>query len=255
MENASAIFYFEGSIKCDRTIEALLTHEIAHQWFGNSATEKEWNDVWLSEGFATYMTHAYLENKYGTDTLTSRMKTDRDTVVGYSKMRNKPVVLPQVTKDLMQLLDINAYQKGGWVLHMLRSQLGESVFWKGIQNYYAAYGGKNASTEDFRKIMEKASGKDLSQFFTQWLYTSGQPELDVTWNYDMTKKIVSMTILQKQAKDFSFPLEILIHAGKQEMKRTLMITRKTSTINISSPVRPDRIDLDPNVHLLFTSNL
>ena len=99
----------------------------------------------------------------------------------------RPVVDSNVT-SYMDLLNTNSYQKGGWVLHMLRSQLGDSAFWKGIRIYYARYAGKNASTEDLQKVFEEVSGGSLSQFFKQWLYTGGQPDLAVSWKYDAQKK-------------------------------------------------------------------
>ncbi len=168
-ENASAIFYSERSIKGDRKVEALLVHEIAHQWFGNSGTEKDWQPIWLSEGFATYMTHLYLENKYGIDTLLKRMKVDREQVVAFSKKRNTAVVDTSVASYFMELLNANSYQKGGWVLHMLRRRLNYDIFWKGIRKYYADFAGHNAATDDFRAAMETVSGQNLKQFFQQWL--------------------------------------------------------------------------------------
>ena len=89
----------------------------------------------------------------------------------------------------MKLLNANSYQKGGWILHMLRSQLGDSVFWKSIRKYYATYAGRNADTRDLQKVFEKVSGKNLKQFFNQWLYTTGQPELEITWRYDADENL------------------------------------------------------------------
>jgi aminopeptidase N len=125
MENANAIFYFENSVT-DTGIEALMTHEIAHQWFGNSASEKDWSHLWLSEGFATYMTHLYLEEKYGEDSFNNRREADREKVIAFSKTRNTPVSDTSASNNLMQLLNANSYQKGGWVLHMLRRKVGDS---------------------------------------------------------------------------------------------------------------------------------
>lgn len=149
---------------------------------------KNWHHVWLSEGFATYLTHMYLENRYGADTLMNRMKKDREAVIAYGKKTSEAVVNTSVNSDYMQLLNPNSYQKGGWVLHMLRHQLGDENFRKGIRKYYAAFEGKNASTEDFRKVMETIRKVDLKLFFQQWLYSPGQPNLNVTWRYDEAKK-------------------------------------------------------------------
>ena len=106
-------------------IESLMAHEIAHQWFGDNVTEKDWPHLWLSEGFATYMTDVYLENKYGEDSLKNLLRTQRRQVVGYSANHKTPVVDATESKHLMNLLNDNSYQKGAWVLHMLRRKLGD----------------------------------------------------------------------------------------------------------------------------------
>ena len=126
MENANTIFYHENSIDGRRSSETLLSHEIAHQWFGNMATEKTFAHLWLSEGFVTYMTILYMENKYGKDTAAYMLEEDRQEVIAFAKNSDRPVV--DNTKDFMELLNANSYQKGGWVLHMLRRQLGGFYF-------------------------------------------------------------------------------------------------------------------------------
>jgi aminopeptidase N len=251
LENAGAIFYYEGSVTGTRRTEPLLAHEIAHQWFGNMATEKEWAHVWLSEGFATYMAHLYLENVYGRDTMVSMLKKDRQQIIAFSKTNNRPVVDSSVT-DIMQLLNANSYQKGGWILHMLRTQLGDSAFWRSIRTYYARYAGKNASTEDLQKVFEEISGSDLGPFFRQWLYTPGQPQLELSWKYDATKKVATLTLTQMQATPFQFPLEIQVHGGAEDgvITKSLPVKEKITTINIPLLEKPSRILLDPNVKLL-----
>src|SRR3984957_1357556 len=245
MENASAIFYFENSVG-DKSIEELMAHEIAHQWFGDAASEKSFAHLWLSEGFATYMTNVYLENKYGIDTLKKRLKTDRNTVLRFEKRRSTPVVDTTVKSNFMQMLNANSYQKGGWVLHMLRRKLGDVLFWKGIRAYYAKYDGGNANTDDFKKVMAKAAEQNLDQFFTQWLYTAGTPHLAITWTYDETKRNVAITIKQNQENLFEFPLEFSVD-GKLH---TISIKDKVTTINLSSPAKPASFLIDPNVNLL-----
>jgi aminopeptidase N len=255
MENASAIFYAENSVEGGRKSEALLTHEIAHQWFGNSATEKNWQHIWLSEGFATYMTHLYLEHKYGKDTLLKRMKTDRDQVIAFSKKRNTPVVDTSVGSHLIQLLNANSYQKGGWVLHMLRRKLGDLLFWEGIRKYYSRYAGHNADTEDFREAMEEASGKDLKSFFKQWLYTGGQPLLNLEWKYKENTSQLMISIEQLQNSLFEFPLEVAIESGKEINLQSLMIKERKTIVNLTVKTKPAKIILDPEINLLFEESV
>src|SRR5687767_14570272 len=123
------------------------------------ATEKTFAHLWLSEGFATYMTILYMEEKYGLDTARKMVEQDRREVIEHVKTSNRSIV--DNTTNYMELLNTNSYQKGGWVLHMLRRELGDSVFWRGIRKYYSTYAGKTADTDDFRKIMEEVSKKDL----------------------------------------------------------------------------------------------
>jgi aminopeptidase N len=245
MENASAIFYFENSVTA-RDIEELMAHEIAHQWFGDAASEKNFAHLWLSEGFATYMTNLYLENKYGADTLKKRLIKDRATVFNFEKKRLTPVVDTAVKTKYMQLLNANSYQKGGWVLHMLRRKLGDDVFWKGIRNYYAKYDGGNANTDDLRGVMEKASGQDLKQFFKQWLFIPGHPQLSITWKYNSGKKVVELNITQKQNVLYEFPLEIAI----DHQLHTISIKNKNTIINLPVSGKPSAVSVDPNVNLL-----
>lgn len=253
MENASAIFYSEKSITGKRGYsEELIAHEIAHQWFGDAATEADWPHVWLSEGFATEMANLYMEHKYGADSLAKRMQTDRDEVIDFSKDRFTPIVDTSEKKDFLELLNANSYQKGGWVLHMLRRKLGDALFWKGIQQYYATYNGKNASTDDLRKVMEAASGMDLKEFFTQWLYTPGQPVLDIAWHYDAAKSQVKITITQQQQNLFNFPIELAIKTATDTHRvKISAINKKVTDILVTVDAKPLNFIVDPNTNLLY----
>jgi len=248
MENASAIFYSdEASITGTRKSESLLAHEIAHQWFGDMATEADWSHLWLSEGFATYMTILYFEHKYGVDTARQMLSKNREIVIEFARKKMRPVIDSSIT-NYMELLNANSYQKGGWVLHMLRRQLGDSLFWKGIQTYYSRYAGKNAVTGDLCNVMEEVSGQDLKQFFHQWLFTAGHPQLDVTWWYRADKKTVDITVIQKQNELYQFPLELQI--GTETIKQVSIKDRET---RLSFPVtkQPSFVKPDPNVNLLM----
>jgi aminopeptidase N len=250
MENAGAIFYAEYSVTGQRLEEELLSHEIVHQWFGDMATEKSFAHFWLSEGFATYLTHVYIESKYGTDSMTKEMRNDRDKVIGFVKTSRRPVV--DSTPNYMQLLNANSYQKGSWVLHMLRRQLGDSVFQKSIRQYYATYAGKNAETKDLQKVFETVSGKDLKQFFKQWLYTPENPSLDFTWKYDAAKKEVHLHLKQQQSAIFQLPLTIsLISQSGAGTNHNILVDKKENDFVFSFSERPKMVVADPYTSLLF----
>jgi len=254
MENAGAIFYSENSVTGKRDMEALLAHEIAHQWFGNMATESHWSHIWLSEGFATYLAHLYLEQKYGSDTLKKSMSLERQTVLAFTKRKTGPVVDTSVT-NFMDLLNANSYQKGAWILHMLRTVVGDTIFWKGLRTYYGLYTGKNASTDNFRKVMEDVSGIDLGQFFKQWLYKTGHPLLSVTWNYNASLRSLSVTITQQQKYLFHFPLTIQVHSGDGIINKTFSISQQQTILAIHSALKPGNVSIDPNVQLLFDGTI
>ncbi|MEJ7588623.1 MAG: M1 family metallopeptidase [Ferruginibacter sp.] len=258
MENASAIFYNERTITGKRGYsEELIAHEIAHQWFGNSATESGWPHVWLSEGFATGFANMYLENKYGPDTLKARLKKQRKEVIEFSRIRFTPIVDSSEKKNFLVLLNRNSYEKAGWVLHMLRRKLGDSLFAKGVRNYYANYAGRNASTPDLQKVMEDVSGTNLKDFFQQWLYSPGHPVLQMTWQYDEKKKVVLLRIIQQQKQLFSFPIEFsfIKQDASQNPNRTLQVTKKVTLQEIPMEIKPGQVVADPAINLLFEGNI
>ncbi|MBD1385574.1 M1 family metallopeptidase [Mucilaginibacter rigui] len=245
MENAGAIFYYEKSVN-GREIETLMAHEIAHQWFGDAVSEKSWWHVWLSEGFATYMTNLYMEGTYGADTLKSRLAADRKAIFNFEKKYMAPVVDSIFKGPMINMLNDNAYQKGGWVLHMLRRKIGDTAFWKGITAYYKQYNGSNANTEDLRVVMENASSTDLKQFFNQWLREAGHPRLKITWDYNTADKTVAFHINQLQEKPYQFTLECLVDGKlyKTEVKNNAA----TFIVPVASATAI--IKVDPNVNLL-----
>ena len=154
----------------------------------------------------------------------------------------------------MDLLNSNSYQKASWVLHMLKYQVGDSMFWKGIRNFYKLYAGKNASTEDFRKVMENVSGQKLEQFFKQWLYTAGHPQLDIRYNYTNGQLEVSVT--QKQSEVFAFTLPVNIVTSDQgTLTKSTKITERSTSFRIPLTRAPLKIVADPNTTLLFEATI
>jgi aminopeptidase N len=250
MENAGAIFYHENSATAIDGAESLVAHEIAHQWFGDMVSEKSFPHLWLSEGFATYLEHLYKEWKYGHEKFIEQMKLEREQVISFSKESGKPVV--DSLSPVKSLLNANSYQKGSWVLHMLRCQLGDTVFQKIIQQFYETFEGKNADTRDFQMVAEKISGKKLEQFFDQWLYSPLIPDLSILWSYSAAKKTIYVTIRQNQTL-FSFPLDILItdKSGKPIIKK-LSISKKEEKFSFPLLAKPSSIEADPFTSLLFS---
>ena len=249
LENAGCIFYSENSVTGEGKAENLMAHEIAHQWFGNSVTENDWHHIWLSEGFATYLTAVYQEKTYGKEKLEETMKSARDRVLGLYDRSPGPVVDTTVT-DLMKLLNANSYQKGAWVLHMLRNELGDDLFWKGMRIYYKDYKNKNALTTDFQNVMEKVSNTDLSNFFKQWLFTAGQPELKITTSRGVKEGFTDITIEQTQQYLFRFDIELQVKDSKGTQMIKIPISEKTTKRTIRSE-KVIEIIPDPNINLLF----
>ncbi|HYC87354.1 MAG TPA: M1 family metallopeptidase [Chryseosolibacter sp.] len=253
MENASNIFYFENSVNGKADHNDLIAHEIAHQWFGDSASEIDWHHVWLSEGFATYFAHLYNEFVLGPEQRARAMLADRKTIAAFHKQKVLPVVFETLPRNLLEILSPNSYQKGSWVLHMLRHQVGDTAFFRGVRQYYKEYQQSNAATGDFQRVMEQASARDLSGFFRQWLYTPGHPVLEASWLYNERSKEIEIVVNQVQNGNiFRFPLEIEVESGSGEKKlEKIEISEKTGKYSIKYDKKPVQMRLDPYVNLLL----
>ncbi|HEX6627426.1 MAG TPA: M1 family metallopeptidase, partial [Gemmatimonadaceae bacterium] len=184
MENATAIFYAAEYFHRGGVPEFLITHETAHQWFGDAVTEREWPHVWLSEGFATYFAALYTQHAQGDSAFRAEIRRLRSEIIGDTVAVPKRPVIDTIETSLFALLNVNSYQKGAWVLHMLRSELGDFAFFRGLRDYYSKHKNGAALTDDVRSSLEQASGTDLRHFFDQWLRRPGFPEVGVTWNTD-----------------------------------------------------------------------
>jgi aminopeptidase N len=213
------------------------------------ATEKSFPHLWLSEGFATYLTDIFLESKYGTDSMNKRLKEERKKVIDFARFSNKPVV--DSGSALMRLLSPNSYERGGWVLHMLRRQIGDSAFRNFIRAYYDRYKGRNADTDDLRKVAEEVTGKNFEQFFRQWLYTPEIPRLNIQWKYNKETDQLLVTVIQLQHKIFQFPLEFEMESEVQKANTTVQINNKTETFKFTVQKKLVHFIVDPRTSLLF----
>ncbi len=251
LENAGNIFYNQNSVKGKQDIDGLVAHETAHQWFGNSVAENDWHHVWVSEGLSTYFAWLYTEHSQGVGKFRKQMVESRKTVVEYFRKNPNPIVDTTIT-DISKVLNTNTYPKAGWVLHMLRRQLGDDVFWKGIRDFYQTYRDRNVMTVDFQRVMERASGQDLSAFFRQWFFIGGHPQLSVTWKSNKGKPTV--TIKQVQPEPFRFPLTIrVVFADGKWIDQTIFVSKREETFPITASQVPAGITPDPKTDLLFES--
>lgn len=255
MENAGCIFYHDKSAVGDGSSEALIAHEIAHQWYGNSASEADWHHVWLSEGFATYCTNLYFEQIRGRNIFIERMKADRQTVLSFPLSWTTPIIDTTIT-DYNRLLTPIVYEKGAWFLHMLRHQIGDDHFFNLLKTYYQRYKFSNALSSDFRQVAEELSGQDLKPFFQQWLYQPGHPKLDITYTYKKGPKTLQLSLKQTQTPLFTFPLDIAVvsESGKTHLQ-TLQVNAATHTYTLTLDGPPAQVLLDPNTQLLHEAKL
>jgi aminopeptidase N len=256
METSSAIFYSDKLIngKRDVRLRNVVIHEIAHQWFGNAVTESTWDDAWLSEGFATFFTMLFIENEYGKVEYAKEIAKAKETVFKTSlKTPDFSIISPR-SAEKEDVTSSLTYQKGAWILHMLRELIGETNFKKGIQSYYKKFFNANATTNDFRMVMEKASGKNLKLFFNQWLYQPINPSINGTWQYDTKSKKLTIQLSQTQKGDFVFniPVEIgYFNAGSKTptiLKINMDKKQHTQSFNLDSA--PEKIEFDPRNVLL-----
>ncbi len=246
MEHATAVFYGQATVT-GRPAFSLVAHEVAHQWWGDSVTEKDWDDVWLSEGFATYFTLLTTEHYLGRDAFIAGLQRSRKII--FDTEERLPGVAVVQDKPWKGIPNGIVYQKGGWTLHMLRGQIGTPKFWAGIRDYYRRYRDRNASTDDFRNVMEEASGSDLGWFFQQWLYRAGSPVVEGGWTYNPQSKKLSIDLAQKQPGDaYRLPLEIVTTGGRTTK---IEMTAKQQHFEIATDQEPSAVELDPNTWILM----
>jgi len=249
MENASAIFYAENTVTGKGRLESLFAHEIAHQWFGNSVSESNWYHVWLSEGFATYLENCYMGFKFGTDTFNYCMKYDGNLVRNFNNRVQKPVIDTTIT-DYEELLNPNSYQKGAWFLHMLRKQVGDSLFWLSVRKFNDTYKFANADTRMFKEVVETQTGRKLDNFFNCWLYKPGLPRISTA--FQSMGDSIKITIIQEQNADaFEFKLDVrLKFLNDVFADYTFDIKEKFEVFFIKNHQQPLELIADPNGWLL-----
>ena len=261
MENISATTQTDNMIhdartELDSNTDGLQSHELAHQWFGDYVTCRDWSDIWLNESFATYFQAMWDEHKLGGDSfLYSDVKANQDAYLTAWKLGNRR---PIVTKNYAtpdSVFDTYAYPRGGAVLHMLRQTLGEDNWWRAINYYLKKYANQPVDTEQFRIAIEESTGQAMDWFFEQWLYKMGHPIFRVRQTYDPAAKVVKLSVEQRQTVDpksqfpqvalFQTPVNIEIAtASGTRVERIQILPKKEQTFSLPVDSKPLLVSFD-----------
>ncbi len=249
MEHQTITGVSSNMIGGKKFFEDTFVHELAHQWWGNAVGPKSWKDIWLNEGFATYSEALYYEAVSGKEALQSTMLGKYSSNFSGSLAEPGPFLFTRTM-----------YDKGAWVLHMLRWEVGDSIFFNILKTYYETFKYSNASINDFKSVCEKVSEQNLDKFFEQWVYNEEQIELEYktetikSENNYLTK--ISLQQVQEDYEEFYFPLEVkmIFKEGMKKDFRYEIISRDT-VLEISTDTIPDSVVLDPDKWLLAQINL
>lgn len=229
----------------------LVSHELAHSWFGDLVTTKNWSNLWLNEGFATFMEAAYREKLNGRADYLRKVRGDALRWLGEDSagINRHPLLRPNAPTD-DALFDTTTYQKGGAVIHTLREEIGDAAFWKGVNLYLNKHKFANVESPDLKKAMEEASGKDLTWFFNQWVYKGGFPRLNVKQAYSPATKKLTLTVTQIQRADsitpavFVLPMDVEIVAPGGSKNEKIQINKRTQIFTFQTNGKPTKINFD-----------
>lgn len=260
MENSSATTNTSSSLRHPRLVpefptgeDDLISHELGHQWFGDLVTCKDWGDIWLNEGFATFMETIWSEAHFGKDQADYERWESARQWFGQNNLYSKPIVRHDFNDS--GEFDGNAYTKGGWVLYMLRHQLGEDAFYHGLKHYLEVNRGKNVVTADLSKAIEEATHTNVDQFFSQWLYGAGAPKFDLSYKYDDAKHEVALTIKQTQKVEgrvglFRIPTEVEITTASGPRLFPITVSKDSQVFTFPTDSAPLLVLFDKGGHVL-----
>jgi aminopeptidase N len=266
MENSSATTNTSTSLQHPKLApeyltgqDDLISHELGHQWFGDLVTCKDWGDIWLNEGFATFMETVWSEAHFGKDQADYERWLAARGWFEQANLYGKPIVRHDFSDS--GEFDGNAYTKGGWVLYMLRHQLGEDAFYRGLKHYLEVNRGKNVVTADLAKAIEEATHTNVDQFFSQWLYGAGAPKLDLGYKYEDAKHEIALTVKQTQKIEghvglFRIPTEVEITtaSGPKLFPITVSSEKDTATFTFPADSAPLMVLFDKGGHVLKSAD-
>ncbi len=255
MENTTATLHQESAYQNARQLkdgvawESTIAHELFHQWFGDLVTAESWSHLTVNESFANYSEYLWYEYKFGKDKADEHNFQDMQ---GYllSGADNTDLVRFHYA-DKEEMFDAVSYNKGGRILHMLRNYVGDDAFFKSLNNYLTTNKFKAGEAGQLRLAFEEVTGKDMNWFWNQWYYGSGQPTLNISYNYDLpgvARVIIEQT--QKTGKIFRLPIAIDVYNGATKNRTNVWIENKTDTFSFAYTQKPDLINVDADKILL-----
>jgi len=238
-----------------RSSRSLDAHEMAHQWFGDLVTCKDWSHLWLNEGFATYYAHLYDGHAFGRDELLYELWLDAEQKILPQAEDTRPIVWKGY-QDAGEQFDYRAYPKGGWVLHMLRSHFGDDLFRRAVKTYLERHALSTVTTDDLRQVFEELSGQPLDRFFDQWLYHARHPDLRVEYEWRPGEKIARVTVRQTQPTGdkvltFAFDTAVrFVFDDGTSVERPLRVTGTSHEFSFPLDRQPRIVRFDPHYGLL-----
>jgi aminopeptidase N len=258
MENTTATTMYEHVLideraSLDVTSDDIVAHELAHQWFGDYVTCRDWSHGWLNEGFATFFEHVDIEHKLGKDEYDYSVWGDLAAYFAEANGRYRRPIVCQDYDAPIDIFDRHLYQKGGIVLHMLRVLLGDETFWGGVRAYLTKHARAIVETRDLVRALEDHSGKSLDQFFEQWVFRAGHPELEVKIEHDdgtLTLHVKQTQKIDKDTPAFVVPLTFEVGANGKSTRHTRAIGAANETIALPCPERPQFVVVDPEFAVL-----
>lgn len=254
MEHTSATTLNLGTLhdaraELDTSSEGLVAHELAHQWWGDLLTCKDWGELWLNESFATYFATLWFEHHDGWDEATYKRMREEDSYKGEDKRYRRSIVNYRYNSP-SNMFDRHSYPKGGRVLHMLRYELGDELFWKAIRRYAEVNQYRTVETADLRRAVEDATGRGMNWFFDQWVHSGGHPEFQVSWRWDESAKSAIINVQQTQKVDDLTPLfrtsiEFELGNSNAATTRRVSIEKADHTFSFQLDRRPEWVSFDP----------
>jgi aminopeptidase N len=258
MENVSSTTLGAGNLTDGRsgfrTMASLNSHELAHQWFGDLVTCKDWGQVWLNESFATFFQALYFEHSRGKNGYDREIEGNMQSYFGEARRYKRPIVT-KLYSNPDAMFDSHTYPKGGVVLHTLRKWLGDDAFFAGINLYLTRNRHRPVETSDLCKAMTDASGKNCQPFFDQWLYKPGHPVIEYGWTYDDAAKEIVLSVKQTQDTSdgtpvYEIPAFVGVIGGGKRVDAPVTLNAADQTVRIQVAARPDAVLLDPEHRFL-----